>query len=129
MTDASGTVVAQSGHFPYGEQWYATGSSAKWVFTTYQRDFNSGNALVASRLRFRDDYARARYYASRLGRFSSPDPLGGTPSDPQSFDAYAYGRNDAVNLVDPSGLSWNCSTYSVGSGGSSYTVTECTWQD
>jgi RHS repeat-associated protein len=97
-------VVAQSGHFPYGEQWYATGSSSKWIFTTYQRDFNSGN-----------DYAMARYYASRLGRFASPDPLGGSISDPQSLNRYSYARSDSVNLIDPSGRDWyNFNPYLLG---------------
>jgi RHS repeat-associated protein len=94
-TNASGTVVAQSGHFPYGEQWYATGSSSKWIFTTYQRDFNSGN-----------DYAMARYYLNRLGRFTSPDPMAGSAADPQSLNRYAYARSDSVNLTDPSGLNF-----------------------
>jgi hypothetical protein len=39
-----------------------------------------------------------------MGRFMSADPLAGDPSDPQSLNLYSYVRNNAVNLIDPSGL-------------------------
>jgi RHS repeat-associated protein len=95
-TDANGTVTGQQGHYPFGEQWYpAPPSSAatKWQFTSYERDPESQN-----------DYAIARTYVNRLGRFSSPDPLAGSLADPQSLNRYAYTENDPTNLVDPLGL-------------------------
>jgi RHS repeat-associated protein len=49
----------------------------KLFFTSYERDSESGN-----------DYAQARYYVSRLGRFSSTDPLAGNTGDPQSLNRY-----------------------------------------
>jgi RHS repeat-associated protein len=91
-TDSSGNVLGQQGHYPYGEQWYAANTTTKWFFTTYERDAESNN-----------DYAMARYYVNRLGRFNASDPLGGSASDPQSLDRYAYARNDPVNKMDPSG--------------------------
>jgi RHS repeat-associated protein len=99
VTDSSGNTVTQMGHFPYGESWYnALGD--KLIFTTYERDSESGN-----------DYAQARYYISRLARFSSPDPVGGSSGDPQSLNRYSYVRNSPVSLVDPSGLTpKNCLT-------------------
>jgi hypothetical protein len=45
----------------------------------------------------------AREYINRLGRFNAPDPLGGSVSDPQSLDRYAYARTDPVNNFDPTG--------------------------
>jgi uncharacterized protein RhaS with RHS repeats len=45
-----------------------------------------------------------RKYGSLSGRWTSPDPLGGSIGDPQSFNAYSYAGNDPVNLIDPSGL-------------------------
>jgi RHS repeat-associated protein len=92
-TDSSGNVVGQQGHYPFGEAWYQNNTTTKWLFTSYERDAESGN-----------DYAVFRYNVNRLGRFASPDPLGGSPSDPQSLDRYAYVLNDPVNLVDPLGL-------------------------
>jgi RHS repeat-associated protein len=96
MTDSSGNKIGEQGHFPYGETWYATNTTTKWEFTTYERDSESGN-----------DYAMARYHVNRLGRFSSPDLLAGSSGDPQSLNKYSYVRNDPANLVDPSGQLWS----------------------
>jgi len=91
-TNASGGVVDQRGHYPFGESWYSP-SGASSIFTTYHRDSESGN-----------DYAMARFNASRLGRFLSADPLAGNIVDPQSLNRFSYTRNDPVNLTDPFGL-------------------------
>ena len=91
VTDSSGNDIADIGHFPYGESWY-NAAGDKLMFTTYERDAESGN-----------DYAQARYNVSRLGRFSSLDPLPGNTSDPQSLNRYSYVRNMPVMLADPSG--------------------------
>ncbi len=48
----------------------------------------------------------ARYYDSRTGTFCSADPLAGDPDDPQSWNRYPYGRNDPIDITDPSGKSW-----------------------
>jgi hypothetical protein len=45
----------------------------------------------------------ARFYISRFGRFSCVDPVLGRPAFPQTWNRYAYARNDPVNIVDPSG--------------------------
>jgi len=47
----------------------------------------------------------ARYFSSAQGRFTSPDPLLASAllTDPQTWNRYAYVRNDPVNLVDPDG--------------------------
>ncbi len=54
------------------------------------------------------DYAHNRYYASNLGRFTTPDPYGGSANlgDSQSWNRYAYVNNDPVNRNDPSGLDY-----------------------
>jgi len=88
-----GQVIGQQGHFPYGEAWYASGTTTKFVFTSYEHDTESG-----------DDYAVARTYIERFGRFCSADPVLGFASDPQSWNRYAYSRNDPINRVDPKGL-------------------------
>ena len=91
-TNSAGAIQDQRATYPFGETWYAT-VSGEWMFTNYQRDSESGN-----------DYAWARYHVNRLGRFSSPDPVRGTVSDPQSLNRYAYVTNDPVNHSDPTGL-------------------------
>ena len=63
-------------HFPYGEEG-VTSSQNRQKFATYYRD--SSTAL---------DYARNRYYARTIGRFTSVDPLGGSLAkspEPQSL--------------------------------------------
>ena len=95
-TDGNGNLLTQQGAFPFGESWYSNqGSGDNWVFTSYDRDSESGL-----------DYALARYYDSRTGTFCSADPLAGDPSDPQSWNRYAYGRNDPIDVTDPSGKHW-----------------------
>jgi RHS repeat-associated protein len=92
-TDTSGNIVSQQGHYPFGEAWYDSGSLPQ-KFTSYNRDSETLN-----------DYAVFRSYINRFGRFSSPDPLGGTIADPQSLNRYAYALNIPVSLTDPLGLS------------------------
>ncbi len=82
-TDVNGNPVRTFGHYPFGEVWYETGTASKWKFTSYERDSESGN-----------DYAIARIFANRQGRFLSPDPLLGSLSNPQSLNRYAYADID-----------------------------------
>ncbi|MGB2677250.1 MAG: RHS repeat-associated core domain-containing protein [Candidatus Acidiferrum sp.] len=97
-----GQATGQQATYPFGESWYSNSAPDQFVFTSYQRDSESGN-----------DYAMARYYISRFGRFCSADPLMGDPSDPQSWNRYAYVRNDPINMTDPSGQSWLTTLLSV----------------
>lgn len=94
-TDNTGSKVGEQGHYPYGEAWYTANSTTKFIFTSYERDSESGN-----------DYAMARYYHVRFGRFCSVDPVMGSPADPQSWNRYAYARDNPVTNIDPSGLNW-----------------------
>jgi RHS repeat-associated protein len=52
------------------------------------------------------DYFQARYYSAAQGRFLSPDPgnAGADPSDPQTWNGYAYVGNNPLSRTDPSGL-------------------------
>jgi RHS repeat-associated protein len=83
--DSSGNPVRTYGHFPFGETWYETGVASDFKFTSYRRDLNSGL-----------DYANARFYSPRIGRFTSLDPVLGS-------NRYTYAMNDPINLVDPTG--------------------------
>ena len=65
-------------------------------FTGKERDAESGN-----------DYFGARYYASSMGRFMSPDPSQldyADPTNPQSLNLYAYVLNNPLIHIDPDGL-------------------------
>jgi RHS repeat-associated protein len=60
------------------------------------------------------DYFGARYYSGAQGRFTSADEPFADQSalDPQSWNLYAYVRNNPLSLFDPSG---RCSTDKNGS--------------
>ena len=72
---------------------------SQFHFTGKERDGESGN-----------DYFGARYYASSMGRFLSPDPLlnSGHPENPQTWNRYAYVLNNPLRSTDPTGL-YTCS--------------------
>jgi len=65
-------------------------------FTGKQRDSESGL-----------DYFNARYNSSVIGRFMTADPAGKGAvhmDDPQTWNMYAYVRNNPTSLTDPTGL-------------------------
>jgi len=78
-------------------QGYGVNDGIRQQFTGQQRDMESNL-----------DYFNARYYSSQHGRFTSVDPenAGADPSDPQSWNAYAYARNNPLKYTDPDGEKW-----------------------
>jgi RHS repeat-associated protein len=53
------------------------------------------------------DYFGARYNASSMGRFMTPDPINIIKQkllDPQQWNMYAYVRNSPLRFVDPTGM-------------------------
>jgi RHS repeat-associated protein len=93
ITSASGVPCYQATFTPYGQE-MATLNSCQfnYKFTGYERDSETGL-----------DYAFARVYNSRFGRFMSGDPFSGDSSVPQSLNRYAYVRNNPPSLTDPTG--------------------------
>ncbi len=78
-------------------------SRAPQKFTGKERDAETGL-----------DYFGARYYSGAQGRFTSVDPdnAGALEDDPQSWNAYAYGRNNPLKYTDPDGLMYRLCTTS-----------------
>jgi RHS repeat-associated protein len=71
-------------------------------------------------------YFGARYYASRTGRFTTVDPahVNGNIFDPQSWNAYAYTRNNPLRFVDPTGTEYVV----CASGGGCNSVRDYEWE-
>jgi RHS repeat-associated protein len=95
VTDRLGSVRSSGmRYFPYGAEQTVTGQD-KDKFATYYRDGTTGL-----------DYADQRYYGSTVGRFLTGDPYqaSGGPSDPGSWNRYAYVKGDPANKTDRSGL-------------------------
>jgi len=106
--DQTGTLgnIKRHDYLPFGEELfagtggrttargYASGDGVRQQFTAYERDFETGL-----------DYAKARYYSSVQGRFTSVDPLAAsaTAQDPASWNRYAYTANNPIGFVDPTG--------------------------
>ena len=109
LIDQTGNLanVKRHDYLPFGEellapsggrttaQGYASGDGVRQQFTAKERDNETGL-----------DYFNARYYASALGRFTSPDPLtaSAVSANPQTFNRYSYVTNSPLNIIDPTGM-------------------------
>ena len=112
ITDQFGQVKARRDFMPFGEELYTgvggrTGDTGlkyssnqddiRQKFTGYQKDTETGL-----------DFAEARMYENRLGRFTAVDPLlaSGRSANPQTFNRYIYTSNNPIIRTDPTGLDW-----------------------
>ena len=98
MTNASGTTQQESDYEPFGVERPPLTNLVvnKYKFTGLERDTESGL-----------DHASFRQYGSSFGRWLTPDPAGKGAvrlNDPQTWNMYAYVRNNPTTLTDPSGL-------------------------
>ena len=101
ITDASDQVVGVHDYIPFGPE--ASGgtnepSLTRMKYTGHERDGTPAESWDTL------DYMHARYYSPALGRFLSIDPILGTPSQPQSWNRYAYALNNPLKYVDPAGM-------------------------
>jgi RHS repeat-associated protein len=106
VSNAAGAILARHDYLPFGEELgpavngrgalYAGADGVRHLFTGKERDGESGL-----------DYFGARYFSSALGRFTSADaPLADQFVEiPQSWNLYAYVRNNPLLLVDRTGRS------------------------
>lgn len=96
IAESNGSVCYDADYTPYGQELVHASncpSNYNYKFTGYERDPETNL-----------DYAFARYYNSRLGRFMSVDPLSGNSLDPQTLNRYAYVSNHPLSAIDPMGL-------------------------
>jgi RHS repeat-associated protein len=95
VVSASGAIENESEFYPFGGelQFSAADSANHYKFTGKERDSESGL-----------DYFGARYNASSMGRFMTPDsPSYSNSKNPQSWNLYAYSLNNPVSFRDADG--------------------------
>ena len=56
-------------------------------------------------------HMNGRVYDPIIGRFISADPIIQNPHDLQSYNRYAYVRNNPLTMTDPTGFSWASDTW------------------
>jgi len=99
-------------YWPFGREALGSDVDDETVkFGGHERDSaNDGNDL---------DYIHARFYPSNAGRFLSVDPGDDAQSEqPQSWNQYAYVRNNPISSFDPDGASvWSIGVQTTGEAG------------
>jgi RHS repeat-associated protein len=91
----AGSLCYDADFYPFGGERtpYVNTCAQNYKFAGMERDPETGN-----------DHTQFRQYEPNIGRWASPDPLGGDVSNPQSLNRYAYVMNNPTTLTDPLGL-------------------------
>jgi len=110
ITDSSKAVLQCRDYLPFGDELLATTQNGRSGIACYsgetglRQKFTGKERDAESRL----DYFGARYFSWASGRFQSPDPENASgflyPDDPQSWNGYAYARNNPLKYTDPDGM-------------------------
>lgn len=81
--------------FPFGDGYSFTGS-----------DWNPYHFAGLDQDNTSNEHAQFREYSNLAGRWFSPDPYEGSydPTNPQTFNRYAYVQNSPLSFVDQTGL-------------------------
>ena len=90
--NSSGQLVETHKYWPYGEDTSGLPPTQRLAYCLMERDTEGS--------RF---YDHARHHDYGLGRFLSPDSVGGHPANPQSWNRYAYTLGNPLKYVDPDG--------------------------
>ncbi|MGH9352418.1 MAG: RHS repeat-associated core domain-containing protein, partial [Terriglobia bacterium] len=100
MTTAyDGSVGMDEAMYPWGQVWFYTGDVYGAYFGGLDGDPEPPQNIYP---------ARNRMYDNNIGRWFTPDPLGGNVADPQSLNRYSYVLNNPETFTDPSGLFEEC---------------------
>ncbi|HVL69863.1 MAG TPA: RHS repeat-associated core domain-containing protein [Vicinamibacterales bacterium] len=90
--DQNGTVTSRRDYEPFGAPVTPVTSDPK-VWAGLFHDEESGL-----------EYAQARMYRARIGRFLSVDPVQAGLFNPQKWNRYSYALSSPLTVVDPDGL-------------------------
>ncbi len=95
QTDYQGVVEQTCTNLPYGDGVSCGPTPSEELYAGLDRDSESGL-----------DHAMYRQYSSTFGRWTTPDPYGGSYNftNPQSLNRYAYVNGSPLGATDRSGL-------------------------
>jgi RHS repeat-associated protein len=96
--DTNGVEYGELRYKAFGGTRYTSGTTPTTMRYTGQREEQSLGIY----------FYNTRYYDPMLGRFIQADSLIPNPSDPPSFDRFAYVRNSPIMYNDPTGHDLNC---------------------
>lgn len=129
VSNAAGAEIESHDYLPFGEEWCGTSvcgtvkAGQPKRFTGKERDAETGL-----------DYYGARYYGSKMGRFTTIDPVYTWQEnlvDPQRWNRYAYVRNNPLKYVDPDGrvieTAWDVANIGIGIASLRGNVREGNW--
>lgn len=108
LTDSYGVSQRRYDYLPFGTELLA-GTNGRTTGLGYQASPDDVNSKFTGQMRDQEpalDFFNVRYFSGAQGRFQSPDPgnAGADPSDPQTWNAYAYVNNNPLSYTDPSGM-------------------------
>jgi RHS repeat-associated protein len=113
VTDASGALITKTLYKPSGEVRYNTPNTTLSTRYTYtgQYSYISDDATDLGSNGFGLMYYGARMYDPALSRFSSADTIVPGVGTSQAWDRYAYGMNNPLRYIDPTGHESKCVEY------------------
>jgi RHS repeat-associated protein len=85
-------VVESHKYQPFGQEIGGVFGTQPLKFAAMERDASSGK-----------DYDHARFLSATDGRFLIPDRIPGESEDPQTWNRYAYAKNNPLLYIDPTG--------------------------
>ncbi len=94
ITDRTGKVVERFQYGPYGELLKGEASVTPFLFNGKFGVMSDDNGLY---------YMRARYYSPAMKRFVNQDLLLGNITEGQTLNRFAYGINNPITHIDPTG--------------------------
>ncbi len=108
LTNSAGQVGGRYDYQPFGQE-IGAGYDGRTTAMGFQTTADAANPKYTGQQRDQEtatDWFQVRQMSGAQGRFQSPDPgnAGADPSNPQSWNGYAYVVNNPLSYTDPSGM-------------------------